>query len=254
MPRQLDDRHDIPPAMAIELAGLYIFSYLVGSIPTAYLIGKLARNVDLRSYGSGNVGGSNLFRHVGKWWMAPLGVLDVLVKGAGPIWFGVYVMDMDRTAPLLVIAPLIAILGHNWSIYLRFQGGRGIAVVVGSLLALSPILLAAFVLVAMAGWAVTRSAGVWVLISLLLLPLWAILSPPWVILGGDQIVLSAYFGGLLVLVVMKRLLSNWTPLYDGLPKRKVLLNRLFRDRDVDNRADWVGDWRPEQGSNMQSET
>lgn len=254
MPRLPGDRRYKASVMAIELAGLYIISYLVGSIPTAYLIGKLARDVDLRSYGSGNVGGSNLFRHVGKWWMAPLGVLDVLVKGAGPIWIGVYVMGMDRTAPLLVIAPLIAILGHNWSIYLRFHGGRGIAVVAGSLLALAPLLLAVFVLVAMAGWAVTRSAGVWVLISLLLLPLWAMLSPPWVILGGDQIVLSAYFGGLLVLVVMKRLLSNWTPLYDGLPKRKVLLNRLFRDRDVDNRADWVGDWRPEQESNIQSET
>jgi len=248
------DRLDSAPAMAIELAGLYIFSYLVGSIPTAYLIGKLARDVDLRSYGSGNVGGSNLFRHVGKWWMAPLGILDVLVKGAGPIWIGVYLMGMDRTAPLLVVASLLAILGHNWSIYLRFQGGRGIAVVAGSLLALAPLLLAVFVLVAMAGWAVTRSAGVWVLISLLLLPLWAMLSPPWVILGGDQIVLSAYFGALLALVVMKRLLSNWTPLYDGLPKRKVLLNRLFRDRDVDNRADWVGDWRPEQESKIQSET
>ncbi len=240
--------------MAVELAGLYIFSYLVGSIPTAYLIGKLAKGVDLRGFGSGNVGGSNLFRHVGKWWMAPLGVLDVLVKGSAPIWIGVYIIGMDRTAPLLVIAPLLAISGHNWSIYLRFQGGRGIAVVAGSLLALAPPLLAVFVLVAMAGWVVTRSAGVWVLVSLMLLPFWAMLLPPWVILGGDQTVLSAYLVALLALVVLKRLLSNWTPLYDGLPKRKVLLNRLFRDRDVNDRAEWVGAWRPEQGSEVQSQT
>lgn len=239
--------------MALDLAGLYVFSYLIGSIPTAYLIAKLATGVDLRSYGSGNVGGSNLFRQVGKRWMAPLGVLDVLIKGSAPIWIGVYGLGLDRTAPLLVVAPLLAIVGHNWSIYLKFHGGRGIAVVAGSLLALSPLLLAAFVVVAMAGWAVTRGAGFWVLISLLLLPIWAMLSPSWVILGGDRLVISWYCGALLGLVVLKRLLSNWTPLYDGLPRRKVLLNRLFRDRDVDDRAEWVGQWRPEPRSENPTE-
>ncbi len=239
--------------MNIELAGLYIFSYLIGSIPTAYLIGKLARDVDLRSYGSGNVGGSNLFRHVGKRWMAPLGILDVLIKGAVPIWIGVYGLGMDRTAPLLVVAPLLALLGHNWSVYLKFQGGRGIAVVAGSLLALAPLLLAVFVLIAVGGWALTKSAGVWVLISLLLLPLWVILLPPWAIVGGDRLVVIWYCGALVGLVVLKRLLSNWTPLDKGLPRRKVLLNRLFRDRDVDDRAEWVGLWRPEATPKPQTE-
>lgn len=231
--------------MALELIGLYVFSYLIGSIPTAYLIAKLARGVDIRAYGSGNVGGSNLFRHVGKIWMAPLGILDVLIKGSVPVWIGVYGLGMDRTAPLLVVAPLLAIVGHNWSIYLRFQGGRGIAVVAGSLLALAPLLLAAFVVIAVAGWAVTRGAGIWVLISLLLLPLWAMLSPPWGILGGDRVVISWYCGAVLGLVVLKRLLSNWTPPYEGLPRRKVLFNRFFRDRDMDDRSEWVGPWRPE---------
>ena len=50
----------------MEIAGLYIFSYLVGAIPTAFLIGKLAKGVDIRGYGSGNVGGGNVFLHVGK--------------------------------------------------------------------------------------------------------------------------------------------------------------------------------------------
>ena len=76
--------------MALELAGLYIFSYLIGSIPTAYLIGKLARNVDIRHHGSRNVGGSNLFRHVGKRWMVPLAILDVVIKGSVPIWIGLF--------------------------------------------------------------------------------------------------------------------------------------------------------------------
>ena len=69
------------PLVGMEIAALYILSYLVGAVPTAYLIGKLVRGLDLRTYGSGNVGGANLFYHVGKGWVVPLGVFEVLVKG-----------------------------------------------------------------------------------------------------------------------------------------------------------------------------
>lgn len=231
--------------MAMELAGLYIFSYLIGSIPTAFLIGKLVKNVDLRYLGSGNVGGSNLSRHVGKRWTVPQSILDILIKGSVPVWIGLYGLGLDRTTPLLVVAPLLAILGHNWSVYLKFRGGRGLAVIFGSLLALAPLLLTLFAVVALGGWAITRSAGVWALISLLLLPLWVILLPTWAISGGDRLVIGWYCGGLVGLVVVKRLLSNWTPLYQGLPKKKVLFNRLFRDRDIDDRAAWVGPKRAE---------
>ena len=216
----------------MEFAGLYIFSYLVGAIPTAYLIGKLVKGVDLRMYGSGNVGGSNVFYHVGKRWLVPLGIFEIFIKGASPIWLGQHAMGLERSSALLVVAPLLAVAGNNWSAYLRFQGGRGIVVAGGALLALSPLLLAAFAAIAVAGWAVTRSSGVWVLVSVALLPLWAILI-------GEPLVISWYCAGLLALVVVKRLLSNWTPLHEGLPRKKVLFNRLFRDRDVDDQADWV---------------
>ena len=231
--------------MPMELVGLYVFSYLIGSIPTAYLIGRLVKNVDIRDYGSGNVGGSNLSHHVGKIGNVPQCILDILIKGSVPIWIGLYGLGLDPTAPLLVVVPLLAILGHNWSIYLKFQGGRGIAVVFGSLLALAPLLLAAFAIVALGGWAITRSAGVWVLISLLMLPLWVMLMPSWAIVGGDRLVISWFCGGLVGLVVLKRLLSNWTPLYKGLPRKKVLFNRLFRDRDIDDRTEWVETGRTE---------
>ena len=231
--------------MPMELVGLYVFSYLIGSIPTAYLIGRLVKNVDIRDYGSGNVGGSNLWHNVGKIGNVPQCILDILIKGSVPIWIGLYGLGLDPTAPLLVVVPLLAILGHNWSIYLKFQGGRGIAVVFGSLLALAPLLLAAFAIVALGGWAITRSAGVWVLISLLMLPLWVMLMPSWAIVGGDRLVISWFCGGLVGLVVLKRLLSNWTPLYKGLPRKKVLFNRLFRDRDIDDRTEWVETGRTE---------
>lgn len=225
--------------MPIDLAGLYVFSYLAGAVPTAYLIAKLARGVDIRGYGSGNVGGSNLFYLVGKRWLAPLAVFDIIVKGAVPVWIAQYAFGLDRSPVLLAVAPLLAVAGHNWSPYLGFQGGRGVAVASGSLLALSPLLLIAFVVVAAGGWIVTRASGVWILISLILLPLWAMLLPMWGFIGSERHVISWYCIALLALVVVKRLLSNWTPLYDGLPKEKVLFNRLFRDRDVDSNEEWV---------------
>ena len=216
----------------MEIAGLYILSYLMGAVPTAFVMGKLVKGVDIRGYGSGNVGGTNVFHHVGKGWAVLLGVFEILIKGALPIYIGHYGLGLDRSSPLLIAAPLLAVAGHNWSPYLKLQGGRGIGVVIGTLLALSPLLLAAFMVVAVSGWAVTRSSGVWVLISLILLPVWAVLV-------GDPIMISFYCTGLLGLIVAKRLLSNWTPLPEGLPKERVLFNRLFRDRDVDDKAEWV---------------
>ena len=216
----------------MNIAALYLISYLVGAVPTAYIIGRLVKGLDLRTHGSGNVGGANLFRHVGKGWVVPLGLFEVLAKGASPIWAGQHLLGLDPASGWLVVAPLLAVAGNNWSVFLRFKGGRRIAVASGTLLALSPLLLVPAAAVAIGGWAFTRSSGVWVLLSLALLPAWAVLR-------GDPVMVSLYLLALLLVVVLKRLLSNWTPLPPDLPRNKVLFNRLFRDRDVDDRAEWV---------------
>lgn len=217
----------------MEIAGLYILAYLVGAIPTAYLVGKLVKGIDIRRYGSGNVGGANIFHHVGKGWVVPLVLFEVFVKGATPIWIGQHLLALEPSSTTLVVAALLAVVGNNWSVYLKFQGGRGITVAGGTLLALAPLLLGGFILVALVGWLVTRSPGVWWLISLALLPVWAALT-------NQPTVIVWYCAGLLALVVLKRLLANWTALPDGLPRKRVLINRLLRDRDVDDRGAWVG--------------
>ncbi len=79
----------------MDLAGLYALSYLLGSVPTAYLIGRLAKGVDIRQFGSGNVGGSNLYRQAGKKWVVLLSTFEIFVKGAMPIWVGRYVLDLE---------------------------------------------------------------------------------------------------------------------------------------------------------------
>ena len=216
----------------MDLIGLYIYAYLIGSVPTAYIIGRLVKGVDIRNTGSGNVGASNLYQAAGKRWLAPLGIFELLVKGGSPIWIGQYLIGLDRSSMALFAAPLLTLAGNNWSVFLRFQGGRGVAVVFGTLLALSPLLVAAFAAVALAGWAVTRSAGVWVLIALALLPLWSTIS-------GGPAALTIYCACLVALIVLKRLLSNHNGFPEGISRKKVLFNRLLLDRDVDDRADWV---------------
>ena len=216
----------------MDLVWLYIYSYLIGSVPTAYIIGKLVKGVDIRNTGSGNVGASNLYQVVGKRWLAALGLFELFVKGGSSIWVGQHLIGLDRSSVFLMAAPLLTVAGNNWSIFLRFQGGRGVAVAIGTLIGLSPLLLGAFAVVGMGGWAVTRSSGVWVLIALALLPLWATVS-------RGPASLTVYCACLVALIVLKRLLSNQKGFPKDVSRKKVLFNRLFLDRDVDDRADWV---------------
>jgi predicted membrane protein len=105
-------------------------------------------------------------------------------------------------------------------------------VAIGVLLALSYRELIAFAAIALAGWVSFRNSGLWVLIAISLLPLWSLLF-------GEPLTITWFCLGLLGLVVVKRLLANWTPLPEGIPKGKVLLYRLLYDRDVQKREEWI---------------
>ena len=232
----------------MELALLFVYSYLVGSIPTAYIIGRVVRGIDIREYGSGNVGGSNVFEHVGKRWLIPLGLFEVFVKGATPVWVGIVLLDasvdgpsgvwvanffmgFDRSTPALAIASLLSIVGHNWPVFLKFQGGRGVGTAAGGLLGMAFIQLWLFIAVGLPGYFIRRSA-LMVLISLLLLPLWSFLL-------GQSVVVIWYCFGMIGIIVLRRLTANGWPRVPGYSKKKVLFNRLVRDRDVDDRDEWV---------------
>ena len=216
----------------MALAGLYLYAYLVGSIPTAYLLAKLVKGIDVRAYGSGNVGGSNLAQQVGKRWLLPLLTFDVLVKGASPFLVGQHLLELGPDSKELLAAPLLTLAGNNWSVFLKFQGGRGIIVVVGALAVVSPWLLAIGLGIYLAGWAPTRNSPVWVLVSLAALPAVAAIL-------GLGLPLVWFCAALFGMAVAKRLTANG---FDGSPSlsaKKVLLNRLVFDRDVDRREDWV---------------
>ena len=122
---------------------LPLAAYLVGAIPWGLIIGKWSRGVDVRNIGSGNIGSSNVLRSVGVLQAALVLILDVAKGAVAVVVAGnlAEIADLSslQTAYLETTAALAALVGHNWPIYLKFRGGRGVATGLGCLLAFFPI-------------------------------------------------------------------------------------------------------------------
>jgi len=104
--------------------------YLLGSIPTAHIMGLVFRKVDIRKVGDGNMGAQNAFRQLGAKIGVSVGLIDA-GKGALAIFIA-QVANLPQVAVLL--AGVAAVVGHNWPVFLRFRGGRGEATTIGVLL------------------------------------------------------------------------------------------------------------------------
>jgi len=131
-----------------------LIGYLLGSIPSAYIFTRLTTGKDIRKLGGGNVGGLNTLREVGRGPAIATLLIDV-VKGTAVVAITHWGLQVD---PLYVyLAAGAAIVGHNWMVWLKFSGGRGMGVSVGALLVLMPAY----------GYAV----GLWILLGLIVVPL-----------------------------------------------------------------------------------
>ncbi len=130
-----------------KFVGVVLMGYLLGSIPFGVLISKRSSKVDVRQYGSGKIGATNVLRAAGRKAAALVVALDVskgalAVVLAGLIVGRSYLVVGDFGLGVLVaqvLAALAAIAGHNWSVFLKFRGGRGVATYMGGLIALSPV-------------------------------------------------------------------------------------------------------------------
>ena len=125
--------------MAWIILGIVI-SYLIGSIPTAYIFGRVLKGIDIRKFGSGNVGATNAFRILGKGPGIAVLLLDILKGFLVVVFLSNFLAAKifcisDET--LCIILALSCILGHNWTLFLRFKGGKGMATTLGVLLGLS---------------------------------------------------------------------------------------------------------------------
>lgn len=118
--------------MSFFLAGM--LGYLIGSVPNGLLLGKILWNVDLREHGSKNIGATNAYRTLGAAPAALIFIADLL-KGIIGVWLGSYLVG---TPLAMVIGGIVAIIGHSWSIFLRFTGGKGVATGLGVIAMLMP--------------------------------------------------------------------------------------------------------------------
>ncbi|MBR2865672.1 MAG: glycerol-3-phosphate 1-O-acyltransferase PlsY [Elusimicrobiaceae bacterium] len=122
--------------MMIKVLLLALFSYLLGAVPTGYLIARKAMGIDIREHGSGNPGAANVYRTVGKWAGITTFLIDGL-KGFIPVSLALHVFPGEYWQAIL--CGTITILGHMWTIYLKFRGGKGVATSAGVFAALLPI-------------------------------------------------------------------------------------------------------------------
>lgn len=133
---------------------MLVLSYFSGSIPFGYLAGKL-KGVDLREHGSGNIGATNAIRVLGKGLGIPVFLLDFL-KGYVPVALGWFVFrdySPDWSATFLVLMAMSAVLGHTYTCWLSFKGGKGVATGAGVLAALVP-------------WPAMVVIGLWIVVFL----------------------------------------------------------------------------------------
>jgi glycerol-3-phosphate acyltransferase PlsY len=173
-----------------------VLGYLLGSIPTAYIVTRLVRGEDVRRLGGGNVGGLNVLREVGPAAAAVVAVVD-LAKGAAAVAIAFWLLNVSL--PFVLAAAVAAVVGHNWMVWLKFSGGKGMGAAIGGLLVLLPIYgyplgLAFFFAVVLILFAITRNVALSMGVGLLSLPFIA-----WLGMQSAQFVIYSVVLGLIIL-------------------------------------------------------
>ncbi len=123
----------------MNILWIMILSYLAGSFPTALITGYIVKGVDIRTLGSGNMGATNVFRQLG----LPAGIVTLLVdmfKGFASAYWISRLGSGDETG-LMILAGVCAILGHTFTIFAGFRGGKGVATATGMVLAIAPLIV-----------------------------------------------------------------------------------------------------------------
>ncbi len=211
-------------------------AYLVGAIPTAYIMARVLKGIDIRQFGSGNVGAANLVTQINKRIGLGAGVFDCLVKGTLLVVVA-RLLGLDIWVQISV--GLAAVAGHNWSVYIGFTGGRGVATAVGVILGFlmwREFLVLAVVL-GLVGWVILKDTGFWTFFAVLLLAPLAYLFQVYLDSKSPELVYMSL--GLSSLVLAKRLTANWQRPPEGYSLLKVILYRLVLDRDVPRKVGWV---------------
>jgi len=220
--------------MELKFIFLAIGAYLLGSVPAAYLAIKWSRGTDIRKVGTGKVGASNVLNAGPKWLTIPVAVFDI---GKGVLV--VLVAKLMHLEPLYqALVGVCAVLGHDWSIYLKFKsGGRGVFVTLGVITMLSWKLG----LIALVGpyllFAPFKQVALGVVAVYVTFPFLAYFFPG--TFGVEQKVAIAIGLAILSAVgLFVRIIGRRTELSKNVPIHKVIFYRLLFDRDIADRKLW----------------
>ncbi len=212
---------------------LIIASYLVGAIPLSYLAGR-SRGVDLRKHGTQQVGGGNLWRTASKRLGLTVGMLDFF-KGMLMVLIA-WRLGLDAGEQLAV--GLAVVVGHNWPVFLRFHGGRGIATCLGIIIILplindiTPWASVAFFAAAIITIIFTHRTPVPILVGMIMLPVFSAIF-------HEEISVTMGFVAMTLIVIIKRLTAQPAAEARTIGMGRLLWNRLLYDRDIGDRKAWI---------------
>ncbi len=211
-------------------------------MPAAYLAAKWSRRIDIRQYGSGNVGASNLLKFTSKKVAIPVITFDV-GKGMLMVWAAKLV---GLSIALQVTVGLATIVGHNWPVFLRFSGGRGGLTTLGIAVMLIPklgliLLSIAFLL------SVVRQMALGTILGIASLPIFSWFSSAPIVtwlfgqsLGpNEQLPVTLGFLAIFLVAVLRRLTAPRTSVSASVPMGQLIVNRLLFDRDIRDREAWI---------------
>ena len=209
-----------------------ILGYLLGSIPTAYITTRVAMGKDIRRMGGGNVGGLNTFRELGFIPFVIVALVDVS-KGVAAVAIAQWALDV--TEPFLLLTALAAVTGHNWMVFLKFSGGKGMAPAVGALFILFPLYdyslgLAFFFGIILIPYVITRNVALSLTCGLLALPFIG-----W--LGVQSVPFTIFTIVLGLIILVKYLPTAMLAWARAENKRDFIFDRWQRDRDRERKRD-----------------
>ncbi|MCP9750315.1 glycerol-3-phosphate 1-O-acyltransferase PlsY [Ferruginibacter sp. HRS2-29] len=204
---------------------LVICAYLIGSIPTALLVSRKFFGIDIRDYGSGNMGATNTFRVLGSKYGTIVMIIDILKGVTAVALFNLLPFylhhELERTN-LMICLGLSAVLGHVFPIYANFKGGKGVATLFGMLLAIQPIIAVSCVGVFLLVLFLTRYVSLSSILGAVMLPICVL----WI--WNDDVVLYRVFAILVAAMVVLTHQKNIGRILRGVESRVPILKH--RDR------------------------
>lgn len=202
-----------------------VIGYLLGSIPSAYIATRLAGSRDIRRLGGGNVGGLNVYREIGAWPALAVGIGDI-GKGAAAVAIAHWLLDLS---PIFVmLTGLAAVISHNWMVWLKFSGGKGVGTTIGALAVTMPLYgywqgLLIFLGIILIPVIITRNVALSMGTALLFLPLIIWLGTK----SGTATIMVIILGLVIAIKFFPTARAAWT---NAEAKKDFIFDRWQRDR------------------------